>query len=132
MTLLHKIFNVNATIKFGSHLPKSFVLFASKNPFKNDEKCFLFPLESLFKLCPDFMVIQEKCFSCYILLTDKVSLSACLYFLRYQERCVFRFFVSHVVRSQTLKLTKKSRQKFKYLENKISFSGEKKGIFHHF
>ena len=26
---------------------------------------------------------QEKCFSSYILLTDKISLPDCLYFLRY-------------------------------------------------
>ena len=29
------------------------------------------------------MVFQEKCFICYILLTDQVSLSAWLYFLKY-------------------------------------------------
>ena len=28
------------------------------------------------------MVFQEKCFSCYILLSDQISLSVCLYFLR--------------------------------------------------
>ena len=31
------------------------------------------------------MIFQEKCFSCYILLTDKISLPDCLYFLRYQS-----------------------------------------------
>ena len=32
---------------------------------------------------------QEKCFSCYVLLTDQISLSDCLYFLRYWAICVF-------------------------------------------
>ena len=29
------------------------------------------------------MIVKEKYFSCYILLTDQISLSDCLYFLRY-------------------------------------------------
>ena len=29
------------------------------------------------------MIFQEKRFSCYILLTDQIPLSDCLYFLRY-------------------------------------------------
>ena len=29
------------------------------------------------------IIFQEKCFSCYILLTDKILLSDCLYFSRY-------------------------------------------------
>ena len=48
---------------------------------------------------------------------DQVSLPDCLYFLRYWSRYVY---------------TKKSRQKFKYLENKKSFEDEIKNIFHHF
>ena len=34
------------------------------------------------------MIFQEKCFPCYILLTDRISLSDCLYFLRYWAICV--------------------------------------------
>ena len=30
-----------------------------------------------------YMIFQEKCFSYYILLTDQISMSDCLYFLRY-------------------------------------------------
>ena len=48
---------------------------------------------------------QEKCFSCYILLTDQISLSDCLYFLRYWAICVLQWFVNQVVTSQILKLT---------------------------
>ena len=41
--------NVQQDLKLGSHLPKKFVSFASKTPFKNDEKCFLFHLKSFFR-----------------------------------------------------------------------------------
>ena len=30
-----------------------------------------------------YMIFKEKCFSCYILLTEQISLPDCLYFLRY-------------------------------------------------
>ena len=33
-------------------------------------------------------IFQEKCFLCYILLTDSISLSDCLYFLRYWAICI--------------------------------------------
>ena len=38
----------------------------------------------------DFFI---KCFSCYVLLTDQVSLADCLYFLRYWSICVLQLFV---------------------------------------
>ena len=44
-------------------------------------------------------IFQEKSFSCYVLLTDQISLSDCLYFLRYQAICVFELFASQVVTS---------------------------------
>ena len=31
--------------------------------------------------CFMWMIFQKKCFSCYILLTDQISLSDCIYFL---------------------------------------------------
>ena len=34
------------------------------------------------------MIFQEKCFSCYILLTDQVPLPKCLYFLSFWSICV--------------------------------------------
>ena len=37
--------------------------------------------------------VKEKYFSCYILLTDQISLSDCLYFLRYWAICVLHLFV---------------------------------------
>ena len=40
------------------------------------------------------MIFQEKCFSCYILLTDHNSLPDCLYFLRYWAICLLQLFVS--------------------------------------
>ena len=37
---------------------------------------------------PNFVYdFQEKCFSCYILLTDQILLSDCLYFLRRYVYC---------------------------------------------
>ena len=40
------------------------------------------------------MIFQEKCLSCYILLTDQNSLPDCLHFLRYWAICVLHEFVS--------------------------------------
>ena len=45
-----------------------------------------------------------------ILLTDLISLSDCLYFLRYWAICVLQLFVFQVVTSQILKLTYLSNQ----------------------
>ena len=39
-----------------------------------------------------FMIFQEKCFSCYILLTDQILLSDYLYFSRYWAICVLQLF----------------------------------------
>ena len=47
---------------------------------------------------PHFMYdFLRKCFSCYILLTDQMSSSDYLYFLRYWGIRVLQVFVSHVV-----------------------------------
>ena len=40
------------------------------------------------------MIFQEKCFSCYNLLTDKISLSGCLHFLNYWAICELQLFRS--------------------------------------
>ena len=45
------------------------------------------------------VIFQEKSFSYYILLTDQVSPSDCLYFLRYRATCVLLLFISEVVTS---------------------------------
>ena len=45
------------------------------------------------------MIFLEKCFSCYILLTDQLSSSYCLYFLRYWATSVLQLFFSQVVKS---------------------------------
>ena len=44
------------------------------------------------------MIFQGKCFSYYILLTYHISLSDCLYFLRYWVICVLQVFVSKLCR----------------------------------
>ena len=45
------------------------------------------------------IVFQKKCFSCYIILTDQISLSDCLNFLRYWEIFVLQLFVNQAVTS---------------------------------
>ena len=42
-----------------------------------------------------WMIFQEKCFSCYILLTDQTSSSDYLYFSRHWGICVLQLFVNH-------------------------------------
>ena len=44
----------------------------------------------------DFLI---KCFSCYALLADQISLSGCHYFLRYWSLYVLQLFVQQVVTS---------------------------------
>ena len=51
------------------------------------------------------MIVQQKCSLYYILLIDQISLSGCLYFLRYWAICVLQLFVNQVVTSWILKLT---------------------------
>ena len=92
---------------------------------------------------PHFMVSQEKCFSCYILFTDPISLSDCLYFLRYWAICIlllcfpgcdvvnFEINLTFLIK-RLFYMTKNSRQKFEYLENKKSLGGEIRSIFHYF
>ena len=41
---------------------------------------------------------SRNIFSCYILLTDHISLSDCLYFLKYRAICVLQLFLSQVDR----------------------------------
>ena len=49
-------------------------------------------------------IFEEKCFSCYTLLTDQISLLDCCYFLRHWAVCVLQLFVNQAVTSQNLKL----------------------------
>ena len=72
---------------------------------------------------------QQKCSSCYILLTDQISLPGCLYFLRYWVTCVLQLFVNQVVNFdinlifliESLFLhDKKVMKKLKYLEHEKS------------
>ena len=46
-----------------------------------------------------YMIFQEKCLSCYILLTDQILLADYLYFSRYWAICVFQLFVNQAVTS---------------------------------
>ena len=42
------------------------------------------------------MIFEQKCFSCYILLNDQISLSDYFYLQRYWAICALQFFVSQV------------------------------------
>ena len=56
--------------------------------------------------CLNFcMIFEEKYFSCYILLTDQISLASCLYFLKYWATNVLQLFVAQSVMSQILNLS---------------------------
>ena len=59
---------------------------------------FDFSEKSLGIISPPHFVhdFSNKCFSCYILLTDKISLPDSLYLLRYWVTCVLQLFVSQV------------------------------------
>ena len=79
-------------------------------------------------LCLNFsMIFEEKCFSCYILMPELISLSDCLYFGQYIlgniSICgVKNFEMNLIVLIKPVFLHgKKSTQKFKCLENEQSF-----------
>ena len=59
-------------------------------------------------ICPAHFVYDfssKKCYSCYILLTDQISLSGSLYFFRYWAVCVLQLLVNQVVTLYISKLT---------------------------
>ena len=76
---------------------------------------------------------SKKNVSFYALLTDQISLPDCLFFLRYWSICVLQLFVNQVgdvinfeinlifLIKSFFCIIEKSRQKFKFLENKKSF-----------
>ena len=74
------------------------------------------------------MIFWDKYFSFYLLLTDQMLLSDCLYFLRYWI-IIISFPVDDVINFETnlsflsrfLTWPEKSGQKFKYLKNEKSF-----------
>ena len=51
------------------------------------------------------MIFEEKYIYCYILLPDQISMSSCLYFVRYWAICALQLFVNQVVTTQILQLT---------------------------
>ena len=73
---------------------------------------FIFPEKGLGLVSPPHSVydFSRKTFSCYILLTDKISLSECLYFWRYWGICVLQLFIHQTVTSSNLRLTYRSNQ----------------------
>ena len=45
------------------------------------------------------IIFEGNYFSCYILVIDQVSLSGCLYFVRYWAICALQLFVNHALAS---------------------------------
>ena len=94
------------------------------------------------------MIFEEKYFSCYILLTDQILLSPCLYFMAWLSLLLeilgVIIFVHVCDVISFLKLTlaflssrfsiwpKKSGQKCKYAKNQKSYEHEIKSVFHDF
>ena len=80
-----------------------------------------------------YVFFQEKCFSCYILLTDQISLSDSLYFLRYWTISVLQLFAVNLkfeIKSEInliflIKpfsyMSKKSRKNLSILRTKRAF-----------
>ena len=46
-----------------------------------------------------YIIFQQKCSSCYMLLTDQIRLSDTFYFLRYWAICALQLLVNQVVKS---------------------------------
>ena len=96
------------------------------------------------------MIFKEKCFSRYIRLTDQIPLPDCIYFFRYCAICTFNNFLyslsdtnfeinfginlgmKSISEHAFSCMTKKSRQQYKYIENKKCIQHEIKRTFHHF
>ena len=62
---------------------------------------FGFKEKGLGLVFPPYFVydFQETCFSCYILLTNQILLSDCLYFSRYWAICVVPLFLNQAMTS---------------------------------
>ena len=79
---------------------------------------FNFPEKGLGLVSPPHFVydFSRKCFLCYILSTDQISLSDCISIVSLLGCDVIKFEI------KTFRyITKKSRQKLKYLENEKIF-----------
>ena len=83
-----------SVLKSDSHLLNFFICF-SDSPSKMMKNAFHFLLKALFVIkifefsfwlfWSSREIFQEEFFSCYILLTDQISLSGCPFFLRYSN-----------------------------------------------
>ena len=91
------------------------------------------------------MIFQEKCSSCYILLTDHISLSDCLYLWRYWAKCVLQLFVNQIcdvinfeinliflIKPFFINDQKVENKNSNILRTKWAFNVKIKSIFHHF
>ena len=67
---------------------------------------FNFPEKGLGLVSPPHFVydFSKKCFSCYILLTDQISLCDCFYFSRYLAICVLQLFVNQADKNVKTKI----------------------------
>ena len=69
------------------------------------------------------MIFREKCFSCYILLTDQISFSDCLYFLRFINKldqcCIFEKYINVTISATNIKNLSNKNLNFEYPLRKI-------------
>ena len=80
-------------------------------------------------------IFQDECLSSYIILTHSLSdyLYFCITIVCYPGCDVIKFEINLIFLIKPFcQMTKKSRQKLKYLENEKSFQREIKNISHHF
>ena len=89
---------ISKALNLANHINK---LHKTLDYWSRDVLNFNFPVKGLglVYLTHICMVFQEKCFSCYILLTNQISLSDCLFFSRSWAICVLQLFVNQTVTS---------------------------------
>ena len=70
------------------------------------------------------MIFQQNRFSWYIHVTDQISLSNCLYFLKYLAICALQLFDFHVVPS----CRKKEKSKVKFSDIRFALARTRKNL----
>ena len=108
----------------------------NENPLKMMKNAVYFTLKALFvfkifKLLSGLFSHLER--TVWLPLLVKTLGNMCITTACYPGFDVINFEIKLIfLINSFIYMTKKSRQKFKYLENRKSFSGEIKSIFHHF
>ena len=110
-----------------SHLPKKMCYLLYWKPFKNEEKCFLFRLKIFFISSKSFDLcfINWPNFIVWLPLLLEILGGMCIKIICERGCNVIKFKINLIFLIKPFRyMTKKSRQKLKYLENERSFWGE--------